>query len=305
MTRLYSLLYVVIALLFNACTEQQEVIEHIGDPESILHSSVSDAAPATAEDSCSNILQGTPMSLRLFEETLLLWEETFSALHDSPQIDSCYISASSLSTWLQESELICGDDCYKGFKAYLALPEPATTKKEAAENLCLILVPYTFVNGNMTDTLFPSPPSASNHHCILITPTDSTPSITHVDQGTAQSMIATWSTHYSTVADSLMVPVTSFVIPKETLSNEIEHAISSGYDGNVYFTFGYHTVPQANTEYCIQNAKAYSHNPDVYGYFALNLMLSTKTPSGPYEHSEDFLRPCPRYCGNAMFSATY
>ncbi len=287
MLKLNVLLLIVTALFISACESHDH--ERPADPLM-----------------CFNVFKDTATSLKVFEQTLYIWEEAFHELYEfEPDSASApnfplVVSADSLSQYLNPQS-ICPDSCYSGFKAYLALVGPVTNKIEIAEKLCLILVPYTYVDGNMTDTVFPN----SNGPFIKIHQTDSITEISYINKAAAQNMVTAWSAQYSTVADSIMVPITSFVIPITTIQHQIQQAQAQGYDGNVYLTFGCHSIPPDNTEYCIRNAQAYASNSDVYGYLALNLMLSAKTHAGPLEHSEDFLRPCPRYCGNAMFTANF
>lgn len=287
MLKLNVLLLIVTALFISACESH--------DHERPVNPSF-----------CVNVFKDTGTSRKVFEQTLYMWEEAFHQLYEF-QPDSIalpifplVVPADSLNQYLNPQP-VCPDSCYSGFKAYLAQVGPASTKLEVAENLCLILVPYTYVHGDMTDTVFPN----SNGPFIKIHRADSITEITYINKGAAQNMIDAWSAQYSTVADSIMVPITSFVIPITTLQHQIQQAQAQGYDGNVYLTFGCHSIPPNNTEYCIRNAQAYQNNTDVYGYLALNLMLSTRKPTGSLEHSEDFLRPCPRYCGNAMFTANF
>ena len=289
MLKLNVLLCIGTALLFFTCTDKAD---HIPPTDTQTDLSVT----------CYNYYRDTATSQKVFEQTLYMWEEAFNELYAiNPGSNfPLVVPADSLIMYLNPQS-VCPNNCYNGFKAYLAQDAIPSTKPEVAENLCLILAPYTYVNGDMTDTVFPN----AYGPFIRINPTTSGTEITYIDKDSAQNMINAWSAQYNSIADSIMVPISSFVIPKKTIEELTVEATDTAHDGQVYFTFGCHSIPPNSTEYCINNAKAYPNNTNVYGYVALNLMLSTKQPGKPLEHSEDFLRPCPRYCGNAMFSATF
>ena len=275
-----SLASLIFALLFFACSEKESSHPPL-------------MPPVVAGSACPD-LSGTDTSFGVFTQTLDIWAQTFADQHAIPAPDLFYFSirADTLQKYLMNTPG-CGGNCYDGIKAYLGLATSIDTISEVKDALCLILVPYKD-NGN--DTVFFS----SYGPYIKV---DSSMERDFIDSNTAQQYIRYWGEHFNSTEEIIAVPTYSFVIPRTTLMSEISKAqnCSAGcYDGNVYFVFGYHTISPKDSLYCFQNCKGHQAYPDLYGFAVHALILSVRK-DGIFEHSSDFLRPCPRFCGTTAF----
>ena len=249
----------------------------------------SDAPPIPPAGPCSDLLAST-VSYGIFHETINIWAQTFNRQYQVADTAAYSFSlpADSLTTYLSGTGN-CESNCYDGIKAYLGLDNPITTTTQMQDELCLILVPYV---DNM-DAEFPG------HFGPYILVQKDT--ISYIDSTTAQNRIDNWQDHYM-LEDSIVVRLRAFVIPDSTLWKTIGLASASqSLENDVYLIFGSHTISPQDTAYCVETTPAYHSCTSCYGYEVLALILSNKNANGDLEHSEDFLRPCPRYCGDSKF----
>ena len=239
---------------------------------------------------CSDLL-ATTVSFGIFNETIDIWAQTFNKQYQVADTAafSFSIPADSLITYLSGPGN-CGGNCYDGIKAYLALDNPITHTSQIQNELCLVLVPYIGV----TDTEFPS---AFGPFVMVQKDT-----ISFIDSVTAQDRIDNWRGHYD-LEDSIVVRMSAFIVPDSTLHKTIGLASEPHNEDDVYLIFGSHTISPQDTTYCVETTPAYQSCTSCYGYEVLALILSNRNMNGTLEHSEDFLRPCPRYCGVSKFHA--
>ncbi len=249
---------------------------------------------------CSD-LTGSDTSFQVFIETLDLWARTFVGEHMNDSADYfCFsIPADSLGKYLSDPPG-CGGGCYAGVKAYFGLEDSISSLSEVADYLCMILVPYT---ADGTDTVFPS-----GYGPFIKVDTGSERFF--IDSTEAQEYIDNWGAHFEGIEKEIAVPTYAYVLPMSTLQGEINKAGKPGFDGEVYLVLGYHTISPQDTLYCFENSKGHRDYPYMYGYAVHALILSARrtapagTP-GTFEHSSDFLRPCPRFCGDPKFTLTF
>ncbi|MGE3799804.1 MAG: hypothetical protein AB7H80_02170 [Candidatus Kapaibacterium sp.] len=250
--------------------------------------------------SCSD-LAGSDISYDIFTETMALWGQTFVNYYNVPvgssQAFAFSLPADTLCTYLGGLSG-CGTKSYDGVKAYLGLVSAIDMISDMPENLCLILVPYNheILEGEKTtvDTVFPN----AFGPCVEIKGTTRR----YITTDTAQKYIDNWREHYTPLEEDIVVPIYSFVIADSTMRNKVTEAKISQFDSTVYFIFGFHTLSVHDSLYCFEQTKAHQLYPSQVGYAVHALILSARRSDGSYAHSSDFLRPCPRFCGTALFS---
>ncbi len=241
-------------------------------------------------------LMGEGISYHLFPETGDLWGENFVKEY---KVDSGKFYLSLPAN--QFSTCMAGD--YGGVKAYLALDSAVDSPQQIHRHLCLILVPYVDTVHTVTNdsTIIDVAFTGDCGPFLQVGPGNA---ISPVDSSTAAGYIEHWSNHYvdSNLIDSIIVPINAFVIPSFTIQEAITYAQAAGADHRVYMIFGYHTISPDDIAHCLENAPARLHpaNINTYGYGVLALILSTRKGE-TFAHSSDFLRPCPRFCGDSKF----
>ena len=267
-----------------------------------------DPKPSPLKASQCGDLSGEPVSYELFNGTREIWAWSFSKLYSNqPHIpDSLSISRTDLCAWMGGGSN-CDNGGYDGLRLYLALAGPVQTMKGIRDSLCLIVVPYQLngnqsvdVDKNMYAKIGPGPGAAN-------------PQPLHKDS--ALVLINNWQNHYCEYSNGQIncsadqansVPITSFMLPKNLIDEYIDFLTPSGHGpvNSAYLTIGYYTLDPLDEIHCMQNAAGY--NDSTYGYGIIALMFSQQTihaplyPDGP-QRSDDFLRPCPRFCGQSAF----
>ena len=289
MTRLRILLIILSLFMISSCTDEKspQTDEKLPQKEGLQTSLCTD-------------LSGEAISYTIFPSTFELWGNNFLQVYKVTP-DTTLFALDMLSVELKNCmDSTGGNSPYDGLKAYIGLDSTVSTIEEIHDHLCLILAPYRMQSGTSYDTVF-----YGNCGPFKMIGTDTT---TSVSLSVAQTYIDNWQDHYS-YDDSIMVPVSAFMISSSTINNTIQRSMSAGNDHRIHMVFGYYALDPTDSIHCIENAQARqnSSNNNTYGYGAITLMVSSKLNgnNGTFSHSDNFLRPCPRFCGASLFQLDY
>lgn len=253
------------------------------------------SGPVQPNDDCSCYGPEADISSKnVFEMTSALWARNFvwyfTDADSSVTWFAMKIHADTLLRYLNER-----DTAYAGMRLYYALDTGPVPKKQTGRHMKLIMVPYVADSADPvpTDTTFDN---MSRPYVQL----DTSGAIVGLNAGRAEQMISFWAHHYDTL-DQILVPVTSVLAPREVLMEHIDSAYAANRDSFVYFTVATHTIDPENTDYCVTNAAAHVACADCFGYAVFSIIISASKTNATQDHSSDFLRPCPRYCGKPKF----
>lgn len=301
----FAVLVLAVSVIVG-CSDTSDSSGNSGGADSATASSVvADSSPCDTCLYCDTCFLSDHNSISIFPQTQELWTKAFVTRFDRLEPTYRYVSipANTLELFLNTPlDPKNPTGLLVGLKAYLALEGPAATDDETFDKLCLILVPYVQgAGGVMIDSSFAFPEG----NYVKLRPEATPGNISYMQHDSAQQLIDFWALHYNAVESENMVRISSFVITRETLERQIDTARTPTNDSIVYFMYGFHTLDPMDSSYCVKYAPGYQRMPGYSGFEVYNLILSSVDIHGRVEHSSDFLRPCPRYCGKPKFTSNF
>ena len=293
MSHRYVPLGILCSLLitFSSCTEKTSL------PSETLRTSA-----------CAD-LSGEAITYGIFYPTLQLWGESFLRMYKVGSQDSLFSFVIPYEDLDSAMNVVpgCQDSCYQGLRVYLGLDSAVSSISEIQNHLCLLVVPYRETGGVSYDTIFSGPLKP----VIKIgRGSGSVGTPVGISKGQAQAYIDHWQNHYE-IDEDFMVPISSFMLPASIIYDYLDTmANDPNINNGLYLTLGYHTLEPTDTIHCVENAKAQQDSSlaNVYGYGTLTLMLSLVSNFYSFDESlrsDDFVRPCPRFCGVSLFNLKF
>jgi len=265
-------------------------------PETLTYKTILIMNLKEQEVAISNLcpdMTGELTSEPIFENASQMWAHSFSSLYSYTNAATnnefaLGISASDLQALLNAGDSR-GNPC-DGIRFYIALSQATTDMSQITNNLRIAMAPFNMIGESPVDHAF----SGTTGPGALLTSSGLSTGQSIV---TCTDEINFWWEHYDDDA-AFLVPTLAYAFPRATIEAEIANAIAG--DGYVQIIFGCHYINSDTQEYCIKNSRAYPSNK--VGYTVMQLILGVwNTTTHQYDHSSDFVRPCPKMCGTALF----